>query len=185
MAPAPVSAAPEAPPRPVASTADTDRGKPEVELAASPPERERLSPPAERSNAPVEPAAPKPEAKVAAVKPSFDPAVLRARSAAKSKAKTQADTKAAEPPAEAKPASVLASKPNLPEVAAAPPKGEELRVAVDTARVRSEPSGKAATRGLLPRGTRLVAVARKDDWIRVQAPKGFADPSWVHGSLLK
>jgi hypothetical protein len=75
----------------------------------------------------------------------------------------------------------------LPNVAASPPSGYEFeyRVVVDTARVRSEPSGDSSTRGLLARGTRLVALAHQDDWIEVEPPEGFSAPSWVHVSLVE
>jgi hypothetical protein len=113
-----------------------------------------------------------------------DPALAVARELA-----PDAVTPAPSPPAEPEfePELALPEPESLPSVAASPPTAFEFgyRVVVDTARVRSEPSGESATRGLLARGTRLVALAHMDDWIEIEPPEGFLAPSWVHASLVE
>lgn len=80
-----------------------------------------------------------------------------------------------------------ASSGPLPEVAAPPPDSlaPRFRVRVSTARVRAGPSSFAATRGLLAEGARIVGRSVDGEWIEIEPPPDFAEPTWIHASLVE
>lgn len=63
--------------------------------------------------------------------------------------------------------------------------GQTYRVTARSARVRTGPSAKERTRGLLARGQRIVVTDEKDAWLEIEPPPGFGAPAWIHRTLVE
>jgi hypothetical protein len=86
---------------------------------------------------------------------------------------------------EASPPAVPSIEETTPSASSTASGGRTFRVIARSARVRTGPSTKERTRGLLARGRRVVVTDEQDAWLEIEPPPGFGAPAWIHRTLVE